>query len=34
MTLHDDVVSTLSGWRPADAAQESLRQAYLGFLAA
>ncbi|EME57524.1 NUDIX hydrolase [Amycolatopsis decaplanina] len=34
MTLHDDVVSTLSGWRPVDAAQESLRQAYLGFLAA
>ncbi|MEV6909994.1 NUDIX hydrolase [Amycolatopsis sp. NPDC051071] len=34
MTLHDDVVSTLSSWRPADTAQESLRQAYLGFLAA
>lgn len=34
MTLHADVVSTLSGWRPVDAAQESLRQAFLGFLAA
>jgi 8-oxo-dGTP pyrophosphatase MutT (NUDIX family) len=34
VTLHADVVSTLSGWRPADAAQESLRQAFLGFLAA
>lgn len=33
-TLHADVVSTLSGWRPVDTAQESLRQAYLGFLAA
>lgn len=34
MTLHADVVSTLSGWRPVDAAQESLRHAFLGFLAA
>lgn len=33
-SLHADVVSTLSGWRPADPAQESMRQAYLGFLAA
>ncbi|WP_177216958.1 NUDIX hydrolase [Amycolatopsis arida] len=34
MDLHGDVVSTLDAWRPATAAQESLRQAYLGFLAA
>ena len=34
MSLHADVVATLGGWRPADPAQESLRQAYLGFLAA
>ncbi len=34
MNLHADVVSTLSGWRPADASQESLRHAFLGFLAA
>ncbi|MFE2755604.1 NUDIX hydrolase [Actinosynnema sp. NPDC059335] len=32
--LHADAVATLSSWRPADPAQESLRQAYLGFLAA
>ncbi|MEU4743437.1 NUDIX hydrolase [Actinosynnema sp. NPDC023658] len=32
--LHADVVATLWAWRPADPAQEALRQAYLGFLAA
>ncbi|MGM1063207.1 NUDIX hydrolase [Saccharothrix sp. Mg75] len=32
--LHADAVATLTGWRPADRTQESLRQAYLGFLAA
>jgi 8-oxo-dGTP pyrophosphatase MutT (NUDIX family) len=32
--LHADAVSTLDAWRPADHAQESLRQAYLAFLAA
>ncbi|MBE8523658.1 NUDIX hydrolase [Amycolatopsis sp. H6(2020)] len=34
MSLHADAVATLSSWRPAVAAQESLRQAFLGFLAA
>ncbi|SFK22605.1 NUDIX hydrolase [Amycolatopsis sacchari] len=34
MTLHADALSTLDKWRPAAAAQESLRQAFLGFLAA
>ncbi|MFD1150145.1 NUDIX hydrolase [Saccharothrix hoggarensis] len=34
MSPHDDAVSTLGAWRPADPTQESLRQAYLGFLAA
>ncbi|ONI83710.1 NUDIX hydrolase [Saccharothrix sp. ALI-22-I] len=34
MSLHADTVSTLGAWRPADRTQESLRQAYLGFLAA
>lgn len=34
MSLHADAVSTLGAWRPADRTQESLRQAYLGFLAA
>ncbi|MGW4064504.1 NUDIX hydrolase [Amycolatopsis sp. NPDC004747] len=34
MSLHADAVTTLSAWRPASAAQESLRQAFLGFLAA
>ncbi|MCG8917861.1 NUDIX hydrolase [Actinokineospora sp. PR83] len=32
--LHEDTVTTLSTWKPADRGQESLRQAYLGFLAA
>ncbi len=34
MTLHADAVSTLTGWTPVDREQESLKQAYLGFLAA
>jgi 8-oxo-dGTP pyrophosphatase MutT (NUDIX family) len=34
VSLHADVVSTLSAWRPDDRTQESLRQSYLGFLAA
>ncbi|WP_367135328.1 NUDIX hydrolase [Saccharothrix sp. HUAS TT1] len=34
MSLHADAVATLGAWRPADRAQEALRQAYLGFLAA
>ncbi|CRK59730.1 NTP pyrophosphohydrolases including oxidative damage repair enzymes [Alloactinosynnema sp. L-07] len=34
MTLHADAVATLTSWKPADRGQESLRQAYLGFLAA
>ncbi|MEQ0563804.1 NUDIX hydrolase [Amycolatopsis sp. NEAU-NG30] len=34
MSLHADAVTTLESWRPADPAQESLRQAFLGFLAA
>jgi 8-oxo-dGTP pyrophosphatase MutT (NUDIX family) len=33
-TLHEDAMSTLDRWRPAQASQESLRQAFLGFLAA
>ena len=32
--LHEDALSTLDNWRPAEAGQESLRQAFLGFLAA
>ncbi|WP_410607760.1 NUDIX hydrolase [Amycolatopsis sp. lyj-109] len=34
MSLHADAVAALSSWRPAVAGQESLRQAFLGFLAA
>ncbi|MFD8494388.1 NUDIX hydrolase [Amycolatopsis sp. NPDC059657] len=34
MTLHQDAVSTLDKWRPTLPSQESLRQAFLGFLAA
>ncbi|MFL6144646.1 MAG: NUDIX hydrolase [Labedaea sp.] len=34
MTLHADAVATLEKWRPAGACQRSLRQAFLGFLAA
>lgn len=32
--LHSDAVAVLTAWRTDHAAQESLRQAYLGFLAA
>ena len=32
--LHADAVATLTDWRPAAPGQESLRQAFLGFLAA
>jgi 8-oxo-dGTP pyrophosphatase MutT (NUDIX family) len=34
MTLHADTFATLDAWRPARHAQESLRQAFLGFVAA
>ena len=34
MSLHLDATSTLDKWRPSTAAQDSLRQAFLGFLAA
>ena len=34
MSLHAEAVATLAAWRPAGASQESLRQAFLGFLAA
>lgn len=34
MTLHEDVTATLAGWRPRDRGQASLREAFLGFLAA
>ena len=33
MSLHDDAVAVLSGWRGDDPAQESLRQDYLAVLA-
>ncbi|MGW4483565.1 NUDIX hydrolase [Amycolatopsis sp. NPDC004368] len=33
MTLHSDAVSVLSAWAPSLGSQESLRQAFLGFLA-
>ncbi len=32
--VHADAVRTLSGWEPREAAQQALRQAFLGFLAA
>lgn len=32
--LHADATATLERWRPIDAGQEALRQAFLGFLAA
>ncbi|EHR49215.1 NTP pyrophosphohydrolase [Saccharomonospora marina XMU15] len=32
--LHTDATATLRAWRPHEPAQESLRQSYLGFLAA
>lgn len=34
MSLHEDAVATLGAWRPAAPAQRSLREAFLGFLAA
>lgn len=34
MSVHADAVATLSAWRPERRAQESLRQAFLGFLEA
>jgi 8-oxo-dGTP pyrophosphatase MutT (NUDIX family) len=34
VSLHADAVSVLTGWSPGEPGQESLRQAYLGFLAA
>ncbi|MFV0532703.1 MAG: NUDIX hydrolase [Cumulibacter sp.] len=33
-TLHADALSTLEGWRPADAGQQALRQAYIAYLLA
>lgn len=34
MTLHADTLSTLDRWRPESGSQETLRQAFLGFVAA
>ncbi|QWF79250.1 NUDIX hydrolase [Amycolatopsis sp. CA-230715] len=34
MTLREDALSTLARWRPSSAGQESLRQAFTGFLLA
>jgi 8-oxo-dGTP pyrophosphatase MutT (NUDIX family) len=34
VSLHADAVSTLDAWKPEEHAQDSLRQAYLAFLAA
>ncbi len=34
MSPHADATAVLSGWRPASRAQQSLREAFLGFLAA
>lgn len=34
MTLHDNAYSTLADWRPEDPGQRSLREAFLGFMAA
>ncbi|HEY7591760.1 MAG TPA: NUDIX domain-containing protein [Actinophytocola sp.] len=34
MRLHADAVAVLSGWRPPTRAQQSLREAFLGYLAA
>ncbi|MBN6036672.1 NUDIX hydrolase [Amycolatopsis sp. 195334CR] len=34
MSLHADTLSTLDSWKAPTAAQESLRQAFLGFVAA
>lgn len=34
MTLHEDAYTTLADWHPSTQAQKSLREAFLGFLAA
>lgn len=34
MSLHEDTFTTLSSWQPTAPAQRSLREAFLGFLAA
>jgi len=34
VTLHEDTYATLAAWQPAVPAQRSLREAFLGFLAA
>ena len=34
MSLHADAVATIGAWQPTEPSQESLRQAFLGFLAA
>jgi 8-oxo-dGTP pyrophosphatase MutT (NUDIX family) len=34
MTLHEDAYRTLADWRPGSLGQRSLREAFLGFLAA
>src|SRR4051812_4474435 len=34
VSLHENATALLTDWRPGDPGQESLRQAYLGFLAA
>lgn len=34
MTLHDDAFTTLADWRPTAPGQRSLREAFLGFMAA
>lgn len=34
MSLHADTVATLTAWRPSTRGQQSLREAFLGFLAA
>jgi 8-oxo-dGTP pyrophosphatase MutT (NUDIX family) len=34
VSLHENALRVLTDWRPGQAAQESLRQAFLGFLAA
>ena len=34
MSLHDDAYRTLADWRPPTSGQRSLREAFLGFMAA
>ncbi len=34
MSLHHDAYTTLADWRPSDPGQRSLREAFLGFMAA